>query len=283
MPNAKKSAKTDSFLQDGKMENRNSPSATKVNRELLSAIREIVSSELGTLKKDISDALLSLNTLQQSVSSLKSTVEGIESGLNDCSNKVEKTHSVFLPNLNEKINDIATSLSMHMIDIDNHSRKWSLIISGLKGDARESQDVTRKACLKLAKDELGIEEAYKTALSACHRLKQELNAPIIIRFTDLDDRDNWLKRAKNLRNHPDKISISPDVAPAIRPLKNDILDQRRQLSEDQRKLSQIKYLKQWPYFQLNINGKKHSTPNISKAEVIKAYTQVTHDMSFAFN
>jgi hypothetical protein len=271
--------------EDGKMDKRApvSPSVTKVNHELLSAIRDIVSSELGSLKSDITDALSSLKSLQSTVSSLKTTVEGIESGLNDCSTKVEKTQTVFLPNLNDKINEISTALAMHMIDIDNHSRKWSLIVSGLKGEAHEPQIITRQSCLTLAKDSLGIDDALNTSLAACHRLKQELNAPIIIRFTDLDVRDNWLRRAKNLRNHPDKVSISPDVAPAIRPLKNDILDQRRKLSDEQRRHSQVKYLKQWPYFELHVNGKRHSAPNISKADVIKAYTKAPLQMSFDFN
>ena len=37
------------------------------------------------------------------------------------------------------------------MDLDVHRRKWSLSIHGLKGEASEDEEVTRDACVKLAK------------------------------------------------------------------------------------------------------------------------------------
>ena len=200
--------------------------------------------------------------------------------LQDCSERVEIMRTNFLPSLNDKINAIASSLALRVIDIDNHSRKWSIVIQGLKGEAHEDHKETRKTCLRLAKESLGIDDADGTQVAACHRLNQTADAPVILRFCDLDDRDKWLQNAKRLRDDPRKISLSPDLSPVLRPIKKDLMAKRRSLSDDLKKRSSIRYLKSWPYVELKVNGHRHCESDITKNDIIKQFTDVNPVLKF---
>ena len=85
------------------------------------------------------------------------------------------------------VGSIATALEFQTLDLDVHRRKWSLTFQGLEGVAGESEVVTRKACISLAKASLGVKDAKEEDLAACHRLKREANAGVILRFRDLSD------------------------------------------------------------------------------------------------
>lgn len=244
-----------------------------VDPKILEAITFVVRQENVKLDLKLTEVLVEMRDL-------KSKISDLEKGMDDCSFRCEKIRTDFLPGLNNKINDIASALSMHMIDIDNHSRKWSLIINGMKGEAHENQKDTRKACLDLARDHLGIRDAHKTPVAACHRLKQSQDAPVIIRFSNLDDRDDWIRQAKHLRNHPDNVSISPDIAPALRPIKNNLMNKRRLLPNDLKMKSVIKYTKSWPYVELHVNGTRYCDADISKDDIVKRYISVDPSLKF---
>ena len=49
------------------------------------------------------------------------------------------------------IQEVTTGLALQTMDLDVHRRKWSLSIHGLKREASEDEEVTRDACVKLAK------------------------------------------------------------------------------------------------------------------------------------
>ena len=63
---------------------------------------------------------------------------------------------------------IATALALEILDLDVHRRVWSLTIEGIKGAAGEEDNNTRKACVDLARDHLGIAHASVKYFSACH-------------------------------------------------------------------------------------------------------------------
>lgn len=255
--------------------------------KLLAAITYVVKKELHSVRTDMNTKFSDLDTkltlALADFGKLNDTVKDLQASLVDCSAKEEKTRTDFLPLINAKINEISAALTLHMVDLDNHSRKWSLVINGIKGVASENAADTRKACLDLARNHLGIGDADQTPIAACHRLKQAPDAPVIIRFCDLDDRDNWMKNAKHLRNHPDKVSISPDLCPALRPIKKDLMNKRRQLPEDKRKTSSIKYTKAWPYVELYVNKQRHCQSDITKLDVVKSYTNVDPVLKFDIN
>ena len=145
--------------------------------------------------------------------------------------------------------------------------KWALIINGMKGPVSEREDATRAACISLANDTLKVPNAGNTGISACHRLSQESDAGVLIRFTDLSERNQWLMNAKNLKGKD--ISIAPDLPPVLRKLKTDILAQRKELSPPARKQSSVRYLRQWPFVKLAINDQQDLYPRISQTVIVK--------------
>ena len=145
-----------------------------------------------------------------------------------------------MPALTSHAEKVATALALQTLDLDVHRRKWSLTIQGIKGDAGEEDAVTRKACVDLARNHLGIADANEKGFSACHRLNKRKDAGIIIRFQDLSRRNEWLDGAKNLRTHTERISISPDLPPVLRHLKTELLQKRKDMSPEHKKKSYVK-------------------------------------------
>ena len=116
---------------------------------------------------------------------------------------------------------------MQQLDQEFHQCKWVITIQGLPGETREDEDDTRKACIALTKDHLGIEDATERDVAACHRLRQENDAGIIARFVDLQKCDQWLLGARCLKNSDLCVSLGPDLPPVLRPLKKELLEKRR--------------------------------------------------------
>ena len=159
-------------------------------------------------------------------------------------------------------------MALQTVDIDMHRRKWSLTIQGLKGAADEDEDTTRQACVNLAKQHLKITDASVFDLSSCHRLAKKENAGIMIRFKDLQQRNNWLQNAKFLKNHTDKISIAPDLPPVLRPLKKELLEKRKNLSASEKKGAIIRNLRQWPYVDLKIVNGPVIRPSANAEDIV---------------
>ena len=158
-----------------------------------------------------------------------------------------------------------------MLDLDTHRRKWTLIINGLDGKQGESEHETRAIVRRFATEKLKLAGADSHPFGACHRLAQKDNAGIIIRFTDLTDKNSWLTHAKNLKNTNSNVSISPDMPPCLRPLKTDILNIRKDLPPAQKQLGQVRYLPSWPYINLKIRGQATMNPRIKKETILAKY------------
>ena len=178
-----------------------------------------VKNEVKVTTKDEVDTLLSrLGNIEQQMklsADLKATVNAVETSKTYASGRNGQNS---LPTLAHHIQELPTGLALQTMNLDVHRRKWSLTIHGLKGEAGEDEKVTRDACLKLAKDHLGIPDAATTDFAACHRLSKQACSGIIMRFRDLSTRNTWLGNAKQLRDHPDAIKIS-HLPPVLRPMK----------------------------------------------------------------
>ena len=83
---------------------------------------------------------------------------------------------IHCPPFARHIQEVTTGLALQTMDLDVHRRKWSLTIHGLKGEAGEEEENTRDACVKLAKDHLGIPDPATTDFAACHRLSRQATA-----------------------------------------------------------------------------------------------------------
>lgn len=159
-------------------------------------------------------------------------------------------------NLKSEMSDVKCGHSMRLIEKDLHDRKWSLILYGVKGAASEKITDTHTIVQKLGVDVFGTNDVL---LKACHRLAQTANANIYVEFVQLHIRDTWLYNAKKLKaynsDHNSQVSLSPDLPPTLRPVKANLMEKRKNLPERERKSAQMKFYRQWPFFELKVNGK----------------------------
>ena len=237
---------------------------------VLDAQSSIQASQDAMLKK-MDKAMLELASVSKKVDTLEAAVAA-------SSSRVDTVVTSALPAITSHMSTISTALAMRQLDLEVHRRKWALVISGLDGPAKEPEQDTRAACLKLAADILQVQNAAGTRISACHRLSPSAGAGIIIRFTDLSERNEWLANAKHLKGK--NISISPALPPILRQLKTDILNQRKTLDLNTRKNTRIQYLKQWPYVKLAIKEQDDVYPTISQKAIVKELLGVSPNLDF---
>ena len=236
-------------------------------------LRRLIREEVKATIKDEVDALSSrLGNIEQQMkllADLKATVNAVETSITYTSGRIDDLCKNSLPTLARHIQEVTTGLALQTMDLDVHRRKWSLTIHGLKGEAGEDEEVTRDACVKLAKDHLDISDAATTDFAACHRLSKQAGSGIMMRFRDLSTRNSWLGNAKKLRNHPDAISISPDLPPVLRPMKKELLAKRKDMPQSQKSKYNLRYLRQWPYIVLAGPEKSTIHPSISKEAIVE--------------
>ena len=240
-------------------------------------IREEITPQLSKLEDKVnalSDMQAQVIDLQNKVAKTEAKCQLIEDSVSSINDEVEELRSKTLPSMDKKIADMTTNLCMNMLDLDTHRRKWTVIVNGIKGDANEPELQTRKAVRKFAKEELKIQEPENHQFTACHRLAQKKDASIIIRFMDLAQRNEWLGNAKNLRDSKLKVSISPDLHPVLRPLKTDVLQQRKKLPNN--KGSQVRYLPNWPYVYLKMPDTSTKPPRTNQETIVDSLLQSWH-------
>ena len=172
-----------------------------------------------------------------------------------------------LPTITAHMSHLAEALARRQLEPEVHRRKWNLVIHGIQGDANEGGSVTRQTCVQFVKTVLKVPDAEATAFAACHRLSQKPNAGIILRFVDLAQRDSWISGTKHLKNYYGKVSISPDLPPVIRPLKDKLMEARAKLQTDNKQKSRLKFLPQWTIVELRMEGQSPKRPSSSLSSV----------------
>ena len=108
----------------------------------------------------------------------------------------------------------------------------------------------------------------------------DAKSAIYIRFTDLQERNDWLSHARNLAGKDSPVSISPDIPPVLRQLKKDLLAQRKDLDLNERRQAGIYFLKQWPFMKLKIKNKPDRLPRISQRVVVEEILGFNPTMEF---
>lgn len=188
------------------------------------------------------------------------------------SDRMDNLINVQFPQVIEHFNKSLEALTFQCLDVDTHRRKWNLMIYGMDGTEAESANVTRQKCMMMAREKLKVANPESHQLQACHRLNKKAKSPIIIRFVDISHRDEWLGGARNLKNCTDQILISQDLPPTLRPLKKDVLNQRRQLDASLKPQAKLLHIAKWPYVKVEVPGKPAIYPKIMKSDIIKSVT-----------
>ena len=66
---------------------------------------------------------------------------------------------------------------------------------------------------------------------------------------------NGCRVPRTIKNYNKKISISPDLPPVLRPAKDELLQERSKLPLQTKQKSRIKFLPQWPFVQMKVEGR----------------------------
>lgn len=238
-----------------------------LNPELLAAMRIIIREELNTRLEPIETTL-------KEIVDIKHRIEEVETAISDTSGRLESLTTDSLPSLTESISRMMEELALQTLELDMHRRKWNLCIHGVKGVAREPAATTRALCIELAKQYLQVPDAAAIDFAAAHRLSGSADAGIILRFNDLSKRDAWLAGARYLKQHPDRVTVSPDLPKKIRSMKTELLNLRKELPDEQKTLARIRHLPQWPFVELTTPGNDPVRPSMTKSELLSIVTDL---------
>ena len=116
-----------------------------------------------------------------------------------------------------------------------------------------------------------IEQANLTSFAACHRLKNTANAPVLVTFLDLAQKDTWLRKAHLLRNAPTKMAITQDLPPSLRELRNEVYERKKSLPELQQRQYTIRYHLAWPFVEMKTPNGDTLKPKSTKAELVSKF------------
>ena len=255
-----------------------------VDPKILDAIRKCVREETAELKADIKllkGKLDSIDKLSQSITTLTTTITAVENGLQFASQRLDHMGEKIIPAVNRHMSSLSQRLLHETLKMDAHRRKWNIVLHGINGPAAEDETATRKAVKDFAQSALKLspDDINDSIFSACHRLSQKENAGIIIRFVDLTYRDKWLAGAKNIQTYiselrppnPDKkISMAIDLPPNLRPLKDNLMKKRKELPLEKRRRSKLRYLANWPFVELRVEGESPIRPSETLADIAKS-------------
>lgn len=236
--------------------------------DLVATIRRIIREEVTSRLDEIDKALKSLVEINN-------RLDTVERGLQHTAERLESAITEILPSITTHIAKLAEGLAEQTLQIDTHRRKWNVILHGVDGPAGEEAADTRASCVTFARDILKVPNVERTRFAACHRLSRKPNAGIIIRFCDLADRDAWFAGAKHLRTQPKKMTLSPDLPPVLRPLKDDLMKTRSELPPETKSKSRVRYLAQWPYVQLKIEGQQPRDPTTDFTTIATSILKVS--------
>ena len=235
----------------------------EVSPALLAAIRKVVKEEV----KAVNDRLDKIEGSVNKLLKLQKRVDDLETAAVDTNAKMEKLLNVVLPAMESHMAKVAEALAQQTLRIDVHRRKWNMIVHGVDGAAGEDEGTTRSKCLKFAKESLRVSDAEDHHIAACHRLSRKPNAGIIVRFCDLSQRDRWFAGTRNLRGSLTKMSVSPDIPPVLRPMKDNLMKERSQLEPSVKAKSKVRYLPIWPFVELKIDGQSPVGPKETLASI----------------
>ena len=237
--------------------------------EFLDEIKAVVRQQTeASIKVLVTDPMAILEQQLAQMNDLVTKVSAVETAVQFTSKRMDDLEKVTLPALASHVEQVASALALQTLDIDVHRRKWSLTVQGLKGDPDEDDVDTRRACVRLARQHLDIEDAAEADFAACHRLSGKKDAGIILRFRDLSQRNKWLLGARKLKHLQDNISICPDLPPVLRPLKTELLQKRKSLPQEKKNNSHVKYLRQWPYIELTIPNSPKVRPSHPVSDIV---------------
>ena len=196
----------------------------------------------------LDQAMVELPRICDKVDSLQTSIQEFDSHL-------EMLITYILPSITIHIASITTALAMHQLELEVYQRKWAIIINDIVGTGKEREDDAQAACETLVNDILNVPNAGTTHVKALPQAGGRVS------WIALSQRSQLLSNAKNLKGK--HISISPDPLLYYKHF-NKTFWQKQKLPPTQRKPSNIRYQKRWPFLKLAIKCQQDLYPRISQ-------------------
>ena len=176
----------------------------------------------------------SLEDIRESVLTVRKRVDVLENTQTDLSGKFN-------------------SLEEEQLAQDLWARKWNLRIFGLRGKRNENAFETEQAVRDFFLNSLKMDGQVvnRILFQASHRLPSgpDGKKTIIVRLVNLSYKDMIFEAARKLAKDSG-ISIAHDLPKPLVTLKKNLLDRKKQLPEEERKTSRLKFYKRAPFIQL---------------------------------
>lgn len=188
-------------------------------------------------------------TLKAKQADMEKRIDMAENHIEFINSEIHDIHNKHVPNIEDKIE----KESIERLKLELWGRKWNLVIRGLKGGDRENPRKTITVVKVFLHTRLGFkpEDVNKMLFAAVHRLPSGPvdQRNVIIRLSSLLDRDEILSAATKLQRGSG-YSVVPDLPPSLATLRGNLLKERSEMSEDDRKKCRLVYLKDAPFLKL---------------------------------
>jgi hypothetical protein len=230
-----------------------------------------ISKALSAVEGKVETVSTRVSDLEQKLEALTIQVSENVKSIVDHDTSMDEIQHAAIPALKVETTYRNNALAIKCIEEQMHKRKWSIIVSGVPGEQREHESRTRESMITFAHRDLQIEQANQTNFAACHRLKNTANAPVLVTFLDLAQKDTWLRKAHLLRNAPTKMAITQDLPPSLRELRNEVYERKKSLPELQQRQYTIRYHLAWPFVEMKTPNGDTLKPKSTKAELVSKF------------
>ena len=122
------------------------------------------------METKLSDIEATVTGHATAIQTITETVRELEKSMEYTSENQHHLTQTKLPELSSHLEQLASALVLRTLDMEVHSRKWNLIMQGVKGPANENECTTRETAIVLATTGLRVVNAANSRIAACHRL-----------------------------------------------------------------------------------------------------------------
>ena len=194
----------------------------------------------------VTDIKLGLDGVVKKVDDLQKALEFAQDQVTDVTQRV-------IPTVVDHVSDVQVAAISKTLERDVWDRKRNVLVTGIAGDAGESEEETRAKVCDFANTQLEV-PTKPEHIAAAHRLNNsKANAGIIVRFLHFPEAEKWASAAarRGVAMKEKKISVVVDLPPCLRTVRKELLDKRKTLmTADPQQKGHIKLLPQFPFVQL---------------------------------
>ena len=219
----------------------------------LQASMDSVKTHLTGQGTKIDGAVTAIDDIKQRFDGIVTSVGEVKASLEFTQNQVSDITNRVIPAVADHFADVQVAAVTKTLEQDVWNRKRNVLVTGIDGDAGESEEETKAKICDWAKVTLGV-DTHPDHVAAAHRLNStKAKAGIIVRFIHFPEAEKWAsaaaRRGADLKAK--RISVVVDLPPCLRTVRKELLDKRAAvIAADPTKKGHIKLLPHFPFVQL---------------------------------